>query len=139
MVKQVLHLKVPLGTCLSCLARAPAQLADHGFTRSFHSCAFSIRMETPVTAAAADSDSATSRAATAAARNGDAASEPLAVTKAFLKAARRGEVARLSELLDANAAQAGALLQAADSDGYSALHKAAYNGRCKAVKWLLAR
>jgi hypothetical protein len=57
-------------------------------------------------------------------------------SKAFLKAARRGEVATLSALLEA-AGDRAALLSAVDGDGYAAVHKASYNGRLRAMALLL--
>ena len=55
---------------------------------------------------------------------------------AFLKAAQRGEVGRAEEIA---AGDAGALVHGKDEDGYTALHRSAYNGHVGMMQWLLER
>ena len=61
----------------------------------------------------------------------------------FLRAAQRGRVpeaqALLASLADSDTAARNALIAARDEDGYSAIHRAAYNGRLAMLRFLLAR
>lgn len=89
---------------------------------------------------AASAAEAASAATSFEAQPAAAAAETPTVAASFLRAGRRGDVATLQALLraaESDAARAQ-LLRATDSDGYTALHKAAYNGRCPAIRLLQA-
>ena len=53
--------------------------------------------------------------------------------KVFLKAAEKGRINYVLKILETDAS----LINCKDSDGYSALHRAAYNGHVEMVKTLL--
>ena len=53
--------------------------------------------------------------------------------KLFLKAAEKGKIDYVSKLLEKNTS----LINSKDSDGYTALHRASYNGHVEMVKVLL--
>ena len=74
----------------------------------------------------------------------------------FLKAAQRGDLGRAKEIMRCveerevaqepceegssdRATSAAMLLKGKDEDGYTALHRAAYNGRLPMMQWLIER
>jgi len=57
---------------------------------------------------------------------------------AFLKAAQRGDVDTAAKILyAAGPDEDAAIVNCRDEDGYSPLHRAAYNGRINMLKFLL--
>jgi ankyrin repeat protein len=62
------------------------------------------------------------------------------LAKAFLTACRKGKLADVTQLLgEGNASWVHRLLKQRDLDGYTGLHKAAYNGHLAVVTLLLGR